>query len=202
MQMADWYQEVRLIRHGMPITAKVRSVNYKDMPGNSQPGDSYVVLGFYVHGEHREVTGHLAGRPASQFIKAGEEIKIYVDSENQLAWTSRQHPAPLAGELGISLGVAVAAVVVGAVSWMLQRRVLRHYRLGERAVARAISRYRSALAPRLWTVRCVLIDSDDKRIFTVYVPGRFPSEPGETVGVILPPKARGGQRPLATAWFE
>ena len=201
LETADWYKEVRLIRHGMPVTAKVRAVNGKDLPGTSQPGDSYVVLGFYVDGQRHEVTGHIAGRPASQFIKEGEQVTIQVDPNDLIVWTSRQQPAPLSSVLGIPLAVVVAAAVVGAVSWLLRRRVLRSYRLGERAAARAITRFRSALAPRLWAVRCVRIGSDNKQIFTVYVPARFPSEPGETVDVILPPKA-GGYRPMAAAWFE
>jgi hypothetical protein len=202
MQTADWYREVRLIRHGVPVTAKVVSVNYKDMPGNSQPGDGFVVINFELQGQQRQVTGNLSGRPASQFIKVGEKVDFKVDPNDPTVWTSRQQPAPLSGELGIPLAAAMAAAVVAAVSWMLRRRVLRSYRLGERAAARAVSRFRSALAPRLWAVRCVLIDSDDKRIFTVYVPSRFPSEPGEIVEIILPPKAGGNYRPIAAAWFE
>ena len=201
-QTAEWYKEVRLIRHGIPVTAKVVSVNYETMPGNSQPGDGFVVLGFYLKGQPHSVNGHLSGRPPSQFIKVGEKIDILIDPNDSLVWTSRQQPAPLSSELGIPLAVAAAAAVVGAVSWMLRRRVLRSYRLGERAAARVIGRFRSALAPRLWTVRFALIDSDDKQIFTVYIPSRFPSEPGETVEVILPPKAGGGYRPLAAGWFE
>jgi hypothetical protein len=201
-QVADWYKEVRLIRHGKPVTAAVDSVNGKSAKGNSQPGDSPVILRFNWQGQPQAAAGHLAGRPAAQFIIVGEKVDIRVDPNDPALWTSRQQPAPLSGELGVPLAVVAAAGIVGAASWMLRRRALRSYQFGARAAARVISRFRSALAPRLWMARCVLIDSDDKQIYVVYIPSRFPSEPGRTVEVILPPRSGGLSRPLAAAWFE
>jgi len=209
LQLSDWYTEARLIRRGTPAVATVESVNEKATKGNSQPGDSPVVLRFDWQGQSATARGHLAGRPASNFIKVGEKVNILVDPANpdplwfnEAFWTSRQGPAPLSSVLGVPILVILAAAVVGAASWELRRRALRSYRFGDRASARVISRFRSALSPQLWTVRCVLIDGDDKKVFSVYVPSRFPSQPGETVEVILPPPSGGMFRPLAAAWFE
>ncbi len=202
IQLTDWYKEVRLIRRGAPIAATVEMVNLESRRGNSQPGDSPVVLRFDWKGQSIAAAGYLIDRPASQFIKVNEKVNILVDPSDPTFWTSRTHPAPLLSELGVPLAVALAGFIVAAASWLLRRQVLRSYQFGDRAGARVISRLRSALAPRLWTVRCVLIDSPDKKIFTVYVPARFPSEPGETVEVILPLKSGGVSRPLSAAWFE
>jgi hypothetical protein len=202
MQMRDWYKQVRLIQHGTPVTAVVQSINGLNMRGNSQPGDSAVVLRFDWHGQSQEKAGHLADRPASQFINVDEKVNILVDPNDPAIWTSLHKPEAVSSELGIPIAVVLGSGIVAAVSWLLRRRILLTYRQGERAPARVIARFRSALAPRLWTVRCARIESLDRQVFTVYIPCQSPSEPGETVQVILPPSAAGGYRPLAAAWFE
>jgi len=200
-EIAERHKEAQLIRRGTPVVATVVSANWKNMHGNSQPGDSLVQLGFDWQGHAQQVTGYLVDRPPAQFIKVDEKVDILVDPDNPGNWTSRHHPPPLFSDLGLPLAVLGLAGIVGGASWTLRRRALHSYRLGERRPARVIGRFRSALAPRAWAARCVLIEGDDRRIYTVYVPPPFPSEPGETLDLILPPPAGGGYRPLAAAWF-
>jgi hypothetical protein len=201
-QMIDRYTEVRVLRHGTPAVATVEALgNAYVLHGQTQPGDSPVVVRFDWQGHSISAAGHLAGRPVAQFINIGEKVEIRVDPSNPAIWTSRQQPEPILNALGVPLAVLAVAALVGTVSLLLRRRLLRGYRFGTRASARVISRFRSALAPALWTVRCVLVDSDDKQVFSVYVPSRVPCQSGETVEVILPPSG-GGSRRLAAAWFE
>lgn len=203
----DWRKSASLIRRGVPVTATVVRVNGDPIPGHNEPGDSAVVLDFDWQGQHRQVQGFLEGRDPDQFIPVRSQVPIIIDPQDPSRWTNRQAPVPLAGQLAASAGVLLAAVVLLGVSALLRRRVLETWRSGPAAEAVVLGRSQTALAPRSWALRCALVEGEDKRVFTVYVPPEAPAEPGQAVWVIFPAlpavaPAASARRALAAAWFE
>ena len=191
-----------LIRHGVPVNAVVMYANAEGVRNRREPGNSPVELEFTFQGQRQYVKGYIEGRDPEQYIVTKSTLPIFVDPQDPGHWTGRQAPVPIMAALASAVAVLGAGLLVLVVGAFVRRPVLRTWRLGRTAGAVVLNKHQAALAPRSWALRCTLADGEDKRVFTVYVPGRVTCEPGQALWVIAPPVGAARGRPLAAAWFE
>jgi hypothetical protein len=205
-QLATWLSEKRLIDHGTPVEATIDAAHAAVVgnvtKGRPMPADSEAELSFDWKSSRQKVRGQLP-----EFIEqkrnviVGQTVTLHVDPDDPGNWTSRTRPAPLLSRqlIGVSVGLPVVAVL-GALAVLKQRRLAEVFRNGPAASAMVVGTGQSAVAPRAKAIRCTPAESNDKRVFTVYLPaGAGPVAPGDVLTVIRP-----SQRPepaYAVAWF-
>ena len=90
--------------------------------------------------------------------------------------------------------------IVFLVAFIKRSRLARLWKSGEAVPAIALDSRQVALAPRSRAVRLTPADSDDRRVYTVFVPSASPVSEGDRFWLLVPPDGRG---PVAAAsWFQ
>lgn len=193
MQTSAWLTERRLIHHGTVVEAKIISA---DTPivgnvtaGRPMPPDSDVDLEFdWTDGRKLRVTGKSLGHiDSKQNVVVGKTVAIHVDPEDPSVWTSRTRPAPLISNQLIALSVGLPLLLILLAFAFLKRKALADvYGGGRIGSAIVVGLGQSPFAPRARAVRCTAADSNDKRVFTVYLPPGDAPAPGESIWIIRP----------------
>lgn len=205
-QTSAWFTERRLIRSGAAMEAKILSADSPVVgnftPGRPMPPDSDVDLEFtWTDGRKLKVTGKSFGHiDAKQNVVVGNTVAIHVDPDDPSVWTSRTTPAPLFSRqlIAFSVGAPLLAILV-ALAFVRRRSFLAVYRDGRVAGAIVVGLGQSPFAPRSRAVRCTLAESNDKRVFTVYLPPGMMPTPGESIRVVRP--AAQLEPAMAVGWF-
>jgi len=167
------WRDVWLVRHGVSVDAMVVEVDGDPTRNKVHLPEQRAVfkLRFIApDGSTRIIVDRL--RAQRRAIAVGETIPLFIDPDNASRWTDRRN---------ISWGeeMAVAAVLAGAglgmvaVAAVRRRGVLMTWRMGEAMVAVVVETGSSALAPRSRSVRFVMRDGKDKRVYSTLVPTKY-----------------------------
>ena len=125
-------------------------------------------------------------RAQRRAMAVGESIPLFVDPADPGRWTDRQRIA-WGEEMLVGLGLAAAGMAMLAVAAVKRIGILKTWRNGEVIAVIVVERRIAALAPRSWSMRFVIQDTRDKRIYSTLVPARFNICPGERVWMVALP---------------
>jgi hypothetical protein len=129
-------------------------------------------------------------------------VTLRVDPNDPSRWTDRTTAPPLLSRMVIPLSIGLPIVaVLGLVAWSGRGSAARVWRDGPSVPAMVVGPAgQTPFAPRSSAVRCTPADSNDKRVFTVFLPaGAAPVAAGDVVWVVRPPDRR--EPAYAAAWF-
>ena len=205
-QAATWFSERRLINNGTAVEATIDAAHSQVVgnvtKGRPMPPDSEAELSFDWNGARQKVRGQLPEfMEQKKNVVVGETVTLHVDPDDPAKWTSRTKPAPLLSRqlIGVSVGLPVVLVLI-VLAVLKQRRVVEIYRNGRASNALVVGLGQSAVAPRAKALRCTPVETNDKRVFNVYLPaGAAPVTPGDVVSVLRP--ADKPEPAYAVAWF-
>ena len=208
-QLAGWWSERRLLTEGSEVQAVVVAASDRlqsiSVPDKSMPPDSEATMEFELGGRTHTVKGQLPGHmERGERITTGPKhpVTLRVDPNDPSRWTDRTTPPPLLSRLVLPLSIGLPIVAaLGLVALSGRGSASRIWRDGQAAPALVVGPAgQTPFAPRSSAVRCTPADSNDKRVFTVYLPAGAPAvAAGDVVWVVRPP-----DRPepaYAAAWF-
>jgi hypothetical protein len=207
-ELSTWWSERRLLTSGVQVKAVITSaqdkLNHITVPDKNMPSDSVCTLEFTLDGKPHTVRGVLAEhRERGSSITTGPKhpVALRVDPADPQRWTDRTVMPALAARqfIGALIGAPVAALL--ALLAVLKRRATTAvWRSGPAGPALVLGVGQTPVAPRSRSVRCTAADSNDKRVFTVYLPaGAAPVEGGDLLWVVRP---AGRSSPVyAAGWF-
>jgi hypothetical protein len=177
-----------LLSKGTKIDATIYEINQSKDPRKvyNRSDPLRVWIAFKLPGQDQVfVEGMLQQSPDPTVkVRAGEPIQIRVDPRDIApidqytkpgmmqvhTWTDRTAPRPWYEEFVVVLLLLPLLLLVLAIAWWRRRSIVKTWRDGETALARAIGHGHTAVAPRSRIVRFALEDSDDRRVFTTLHP--------------------------------
>jgi hypothetical protein len=185
-QFRGFWGERQLIAHGTLVKATITHIDPDfRFPGQSAPPESACDL--QIDNQATPLTGVLlSGQEDNIYI--GQRIQLRMDPNDPSIWTDRMEPEPIGHRL--IAGTVILPILAGTLvtTWLLRRRVLAAWQNSEAREYAVVDSVHSALAPLSHTVRCEPIMGHDRRLVTVYLPGRFAKPaPGEILWLLYPP---------------
>jgi hypothetical protein len=195
----QWRKDMVLIRDGQPIEAYVYSADGYPIPGRRRPPTSPVELHYEVGGKKYQVQGYLTGRKDSFVVHTN--VPIRVDPDNPARFTAREEPTSLTLQLVGGLILLPFTALLAIVAFVQRARLLALWRNGRTLDAIVLDARHTALAPRSWLVRCAPADPEDKRVLSVYVPGRA-QPPARGEGLWLVADTGGKPHAVASGWMQ
>ena len=179
-----WSRENNLVQHGAPVKARI--FNRGDRRKNALVlMDGAVDLDYEYGGKAYTVTGMLPVREGSP--RTGEMIDVLVDPAQPEVWSNRKVAPPLHDYVLAPLLLLPMALGTLGAAWLVWGRLLRTWRTGEARDAVVVRVRQTPLAPTSQLVDCVAADGSDKRVISVYVPGRIKLAKGDRIRVKVRP---------------
>jgi hypothetical protein len=160
----DRHMEGNLIRNGVTLTATIIQADYKVGHMPLSPVDM-VKLELPFPDQADTATGHLS---SNNYLQG--TVVVHVDPADHSHWTDRTTPTPLLDSLLLGLlGLPIIPVML-ALGYRESRALLHTWKNGSVIPAVIFDRKHSPIAPMSCRLRCNLINSRQKLLFTVYVP--------------------------------
>ena len=185
--------EVKLIKSGMFITARLLSAENRNKDQQTQPTDlAHLMLN--LPGGAMEVTGYLYNP-----WMVGHEVTVHVDPQDHNHWTDRTEPTSVLDSLFV--GILVSPLVPGLfiVAYLKMRATQQVWQNGTAQLAVISERKQSPIAPMSYAIRCSLQVSRDKKLFNVFVPKTGSGlKAGDLIWVMMPQKKG---PPLSGLWM-
>jgi len=185
--------EVKLIRDGMIVTARLASAENRNKDQMTTPTDQvHLMLNLPTGVE--EVTGYLTKQSL-----VGHDVSVRVDPGDHTRWTDRTEATPLLESLLVGIMVSPLVPVLFIMAYLKLRNMQKVWQTGTAQIAVISDRRQSPIAPMSYSLRCSLQNGNDKKLFDVFVPkaGKDLAE-GGLIWVIVPVK-KGS--PLAGLWM-
>jgi hypothetical protein len=182
IEATAYSREQKLITSGVPIQAKIDSIDGSQRTSYIVTPDTPVVLAFDFHGQSYSFENITLNMPSGQFIHPGQIIPIHVNPNDPSEWTDLVKAQSLAWRLVAASVIIPIFAATLATTVILRHKIIRTWREGVTMAYSVEGVQRSALAPLSHTVRCMPLEGRQARIVTVYLPGRLPKP---AVGDIL-----------------
>lgn len=184
-----WRDQMNLMEQPT-VEAYVAQGGDQIIAGRPVPSGAPVWIEFTLNGKPMRVMGWLADTGKGKKVLIGDRIPVHVDPADPNHWTSQTEPPRLSLSLAPGAAALAFALIALVAAWMARWPVLRTWREGECVPAEVVGWQQSPLAPRSRVARCVRLESDDRRVFRVYVPRSAIPPEGEAIYVLVHP--RGG----------
>lgn len=182
----------RLVMQGVPIKAKVNTVEENPRPGHSvvrRDGPlvniTYTAPDGSTQNDSARLTPLMEGS-----VETGGQLDIRVDPENPRRWTDRTKPRPWSAELSVPLLLTPFAFMSLLVLVIRRQAVLKVWETGEPVMASVTGSQQSAIAPRSRQLSYVL--QTGGRVHTMLYPlSAGMLDEGDEVLMIAPPNEPG-----------
>jgi hypothetical protein len=187
------HRESDLIQNGITLVAKIVAADNKVGRMPLSPVDTVKIEIPFPEQSETQV-GHLS---SNNYLQGN--VTVHIDPADHAHWTDRSTPTPLLDSLLLALlGLPIVPIML-ALAYVQSRAMQQTWKNGSASPAVIFERDHSAIAPMSYRLKCHLINSRQKQLFTVYVPqARTGLEKGDQIWVIAPQKKG---RYLAALWM-
>jgi hypothetical protein len=175
-----------LIHNGLDIKAKIISANGSPTPKRWPRNETIPATIRFVmpDGSQQEQTVLLDAK-ADAFAMVGTELAIKVDPDDPQRWTEQTVPAAWSGELTTPVMLIGLSLIVVATTLLRRQSVLRVWKNEPLVAATVVEIKHTALAPLSRVVKFTLVDSTNRRVWSILLPVRAGiPQPGETIWLI------------------